>query len=117
MKNSTRWTLYTLLRVGLFAAVLAVLMLLNFELWFAAIIATIVAFAISYLFFRKTRQALALDLQQRRANPAADTDGDAEDAPEDDTVAETASVSDADEANATAGIGLEGDHRGDAESE
>lgn len=56
-------------------------LLLPPELWWvSAIVATIVAFAISYLLFRGQRDELALDLQRRREHPEPDDDGDAENA-------------------------------------
>lgn len=75
--NSRNWILYSLLRIGLFTVALVGLMLVGFELWLAAIFATIVAFTISYIFFRDRRDELALSLQQRREGHV---DGDAEDA-------------------------------------
>jgi MFS superfamily sulfate permease-like transporter len=74
MKTSSRWILYSLLRVGLFVAALFILMLLGIEVIPAAIVATIIAFAISYIFFRDHRDALAQQLQQRRENPVEDPD-------------------------------------------
>ena len=75
--NSRRWIVYSLLRIGLFAVALVVLMLLGLELWLAAIIATIIAFAVSYIFLRDRRDELALSLQNRRETH---DDGEAEDA-------------------------------------
>lgn len=80
MKTSHRWILYSLLRVGLFATVLVILMLVGIEPLLAAVIATIIAFAISYIFFREPRDTLALDLQRHRDTPAEDPDAEAENA-------------------------------------
>lgn len=80
MKTSHRWILYSLLRVGLFAAALVILMLVGLDLLPAAVIATIIAFAISYIFFREPRDALALELQKRRDIPSEDPDAEAENA-------------------------------------
>lgn len=78
MKSSTRWILYSLFRVGLFAAALAALLLIGLELWVSAILATIVAFCISYVFFREPRDAIARDIYKRRSSDAGDIEGDLE---------------------------------------
>lgn len=80
MKSSTRWILYSLFRVGLFAAALAAMLLLGLEWWLAAIVATVVAFAISYIFFSEPRDALARDVQERRQSAGTDADSDIENA-------------------------------------
>ena len=50
------WLVYSLIRVGLFAAVFALLYgVLHLEAWIAAIVAAIVGFCIAYLFFRPQR--------------------------------------------------------------
>ena len=77
------WVQYSLVRVGLFAVVFALLTLINPSLWWLwAIAAAIVSLCISYIFFGKLRDAVALDIVNRRAKPAgaADTDAAAEDA-------------------------------------
>lgn len=78
MKPSTRWILYSLFRVGLFAAALVAMLLLGLELWVAAIVATVVAFAVSYVFFNEPREALARDIQDRRNNAGIDRESDIE---------------------------------------
>lgn len=78
MKTSTRWLLYSFIRIGLFAALFAGLMLIGVEWWLSAIFATVLAFAISYLLLHKTRDELALDLQHRRARGNVDPDADIE---------------------------------------
>ncbi|MBF0672113.1 MAG: DUF4229 domain-containing protein [Salinibacterium sp.] len=80
MKTSHRWLLYTLLRLGLFAGVFAALMLLGIWWWLSAIFAMVISFSVAYLFFRDTRDQLALDLQQRREKPEVHPDAEAEDA-------------------------------------
>ncbi len=80
VKSSTRWILYSLFRVGLFAAALAAMLLIGLEWWAAAIVATIVAFAISYIFFSEPRDALARDLHDRRQAAHQDEDSDVENA-------------------------------------
>lgn len=50
------WLVYSLVRLGLFAAVFALLYgVLNFEPWLAAVIAAIVGLCLAYLFFRPQR--------------------------------------------------------------
>lgn len=49
-------------------------MLLGIWWWLSAIFATLISFAVSYLFLRDTRDQLALDLQERRRRAAADPD-------------------------------------------
>lgn len=83
MKTSHRWLLYTLLRLGLFAGVFAILMLLGIWWWLSAIFAMLISFAVSYIFFRNTRDQLALDLQRRREQPEVHPDAEAEDAVDD----------------------------------
>lgn len=73
------WVVYSLLRVGLFAAVFAILMLLGIEWWLSAIIAAVVGLCVSYIFFGRLRDRVARDIATRRETPAADVDADVED--------------------------------------
>ena len=74
------WVTYSLLRLGLFAAVLALLLLLNVEWWIAAIVAAAIGLCVSYIFFGRLRDAVALDIAKRREAPASDADATVEDA-------------------------------------
>lgn len=75
------WIAYSLLRFGLFGGVFALLMLAQLDWWWAAIIATIIAFTVTYIFFPGLRTAVAADLAARRAREhPEDPDADAEDA-------------------------------------
>ena len=74
------WIAYTLLRVGLFAAFFAVLFLLGLEWWLAAIVAAALGFCVAYIFFRRLRERVALDLAAARA----DTDRRPDEVVEDD---------------------------------
>jgi hypothetical protein len=66
------WIIYTLIRVGIFAAVFAVLYgLLSFEPWVAAGNAAVIGLATSYLFFRRQRDA-AVGSIGREKTPTAD---------------------------------------------
>ena len=57
MKNP--WILYITIRVGLFAAVLAIMLALGFDPFFSALIAAVVSLAISLIFFGKQRAAVS----------------------------------------------------------
>ena len=98
------WIAYSLLRLGVFAAAFTLLMIADTEPWLAAVIATVLGFAVSYVFFGKLRDAVALDFAARREGPSHDPDRDAEDAATDfDSAAEPVADSDARES------ALEGD--------
>jgi phosphate/sulfate permease len=75
------WIVYSLVRFGLFGATFAALMVAELDVWWAAIVATIVAFTVTYIFFPGLRRAVADDLAARRARTTPDDpDADAEDA-------------------------------------
>jgi ABC-type transport system involved in Fe-S cluster assembly fused permease/ATPase subunit len=80
VKSSTRWIVYSVFRVGLFAAALTAMLLIGLEWWLAAIVATVLAFAISYIFFSEPRDALARDIHERRQTADRDADSDIENA-------------------------------------
>ncbi|MGK2936242.1 MAG: DUF4229 domain-containing protein [Solirubrobacteraceae bacterium] len=73
------WVLYSLVRVGLFAIVFALLLLTPIPWWLSAVIAAVIGLCISYIFFGKLRDAVALDIAARRSTPARDTDAEVED--------------------------------------
>jgi hypothetical protein len=73
------WVAYSLLRVGLFAAAFAILMLLGIEWWLSAVLAAVIGLCVSYIFFGGLRARVAADLAARRAAPARDVDADVED--------------------------------------
>lgn len=74
------WIQYSLLRLGLFGVTFGILFAVGIDWWWAAIIASVLAMTISYIFFGKLRDAVAADLHDRRTRPADDPDADAEDA-------------------------------------
>jgi ABC-type bacteriocin/lantibiotic exporter with double-glycine peptidase domain len=78
------WVVYSVLRVGLFLVLFALLFLLNVAWWVAAFAAALIALCISYIFFGKLRGRVAEELEARRAaaaDPAlAQSDEGAEDA-------------------------------------
>ena len=57
MKNP--WILYISIRVGIFAAILAIMLAFGFDPFFAALIAAVVSLAISLLFLGKQRAAVS----------------------------------------------------------
>jgi hypothetical protein len=61
----TPWVRYSLIRIGLFAALFAILMVTGIEWWMSALVATVMAFSLSYIFFVRQRDALARDLAAR----------------------------------------------------
>lgn len=60
------WVIYSLYRVGIFAAAFTVLVLVGFQPWIAAIIAAIIGFCVAYLFLRGVRDKVAEDVYTRR---------------------------------------------------
>lgn len=76
----TLWIRYSLLRLGLFGAVFALLLILQLAWWVAALVATIVAFTLSYIFFYRFRNEVAGNLQARLNKPTKlDPDSQSED--------------------------------------
>jgi hypothetical protein len=78
------WVIYSIVRVGLFLALFALLYLLKVEWWVAAIAAAIIALCISYIFLGRLRGRVAEEVAARRAAagrpPAAESDEATEDA-------------------------------------
>ena len=60
--------MYTLIRVGIFAAVLVVLLLLQIPGWIAAIVAAVIALCISIIALRKPREEASKTLHEARQN-------------------------------------------------
>lgn len=78
----TPWIRYSIIRIGLFAASFTILMVLNIVWWASALLATVIAFALSYIFFVRQRDKLAEDLATRLVrSKQPDSDALAEDAP------------------------------------
>ena len=72
------WILYSLIRVGIFAVVFALLYLVaELAWWVAALIAAAVGLCLAYLFFRPQRDELVRSIGARPAS--VDTDEAAED--------------------------------------
>lgn len=75
MKNP--WIYYITIRVGLFAAVLAIMLALGFDPFFSALIAAVVSLAISLIFFGKQRAAVSEAIYKfNRTKNDKDTDSE-----------------------------------------
>jgi hypothetical protein len=77
------WIKYTLIRVGLFAVLLALLLVVGTNPYLATGIAAVVALCISYIFFGKLRAEVGRSFAERRRNVGANSDSDVEDAADD----------------------------------
>ena len=64
------WLLYTVIRVLLFAALFAALMLLGLEGWISAILAAIIALCVAYIFLRGPRDRAIAELAAKRETGA-----------------------------------------------
>ncbi|WIE63962.1 DUF4229 domain-containing protein [Curtobacterium sp. MCLR17_036] len=74
------WLLYTLARLGIFAAALVLLLVLTPMKWYwATIVAALVGLLVSYIALARLRTQVATSLANRRTAPAADADSDFED--------------------------------------
>lgn len=72
MKNP--WLLYTLLRVGTFVVLLAIMLALKFDPFYATFISAVLALAISLIFFNKQRDAVSKSIYEKRhAQPDVDS--------------------------------------------
>lgn len=80
MKNP--WIKYLVLRIGTFSAFLAVMLLLQFDPFFASAIAAVLALAISLIFFGNQRDAVSAAIY-RAKNQKNDSDADSEDSADD----------------------------------
>jgi hypothetical protein len=76
------WVKYLVLRIGTFAAFLTIMLLLQFDPFFASATAAVLALAISLIFFGNQRTSVSRSIYEAR-NKKNDSDTDAEDAPHD----------------------------------
>lgn len=75
------WIRYSLVRLGIFGAVFALLYAVGLNWWVSAIFATVVSFTSSYIFLSRAKSDLSHDLQRRlRQEPSG---GEADAAAED----------------------------------
>lgn len=77
MKNP--WVRYLVLRLGTFAVILAILLVLRFDPYFSSIIAAVLALSISLIFFSHQRDDVSKSIYESR-NKKNDSDSDHEDA-------------------------------------
>ena len=74
------WVKYTIVRLGVFLVALVVFVLLLPNPYLATLLAALVAFCVSYIFFARLRREVALELAERRSRPEPlDRDSLAED--------------------------------------
>ena len=70
-----------MIRFGLFGLVFAGMLFADIAWWIAALFATVIAFAVSYIFLGRQRDELAADIKARvEKRGTADDDADSEDA-------------------------------------
>ncbi|MCS5732194.1 DUF4229 domain-containing protein [Herbiconiux daphne] len=68
MKPGQTWLVYTLLRLGVFAVTLTVLILLQITPWIATVIGALISLCISIIFLRKPREEASKTLYEARNN-------------------------------------------------
>lgn len=76
MKNP--WIRYTLIRLGLFFGIFLIFAFLDFNIYFAAIIAAAISLAISLLVLDRERSSLSEQIHERFARPEDGSYRDAE---------------------------------------
>jgi membrane protein implicated in regulation of membrane protease activity len=76
------WLKYLLVRLGVFAVVLAALLVFQVNPYLSAVFAAVASLVISYIFFRRLRDAVAGELKARneKPEPIKNADTEAEDA-------------------------------------
>jgi hypothetical protein len=78
------WLVFISARIGLFALFLTVLLLLGFDGIYSAVIAGILALAVSLVFLQKQRDALSIEIYKRnnrdKNSGVPDSDADVENA-------------------------------------
>jgi L-lactate permease len=72
------WLAYALLRIGTFAVLLTIMLVLQFDPFYAAFISAILALAISLIFFNKQRDAVSKSIYEKR-HTERDSDSKTED--------------------------------------
>ncbi|QWS34058.1 DUF4229 domain-containing protein [Curtobacterium aetherium] len=73
------WLVYTLARLGIFAAALLVLLLIGLQWYWAAIGGALIGLLVSYIALPGLRGAVTSSIADRRGRPARDGDSDFED--------------------------------------
>jgi hypothetical protein len=72
------WIKYLLVRVGIFAVVLAVLLVFQVNPYLSAVVAAVAGFVLAYVFFRGLRNQVATELAERNSRPAVVKNADTE---------------------------------------
>ena len=82
MKGIPSWVTYSVLRLLLFVVPLVILLVLRIEPWISVVAAALIGLCLSYIFLRRSRNAVATDLyaSRHRDKPATTVDDDVEDA-------------------------------------
>ena len=73
------WLLFSVLRVLAFAVPFGILVALGLEWWISALVAAAVGFCVSYIFLRRQRDRVAIQIAAARAGgskPRADEDAE-----------------------------------------
>ena len=73
------WLVYTLARLGIFAAALVVLFVIGLPWYWATIGAALIGLLVSYIALGKLREQVTTSLANRRGKPERDADSDFED--------------------------------------
>ena len=73
------WVLYTVVRLGIFAAALAILVVLGTGWILGTVFASLIALALSLLFLGDLRERAAASLRSRAPKPRRDIDAKVED--------------------------------------
>ena len=75
------WIKYLLVRIGIFAVVLTLLLLFQVNPFIAAVVAAVAGFVLAYVFFRKLRDQVAKEFAARneKPTPIRNVDTEAED--------------------------------------
>lgn len=81
MKGIPSWVTYTVLRLLLFVAPLAILLLVGVEAWISVVAAALIGLCLSYVLLRRPREAVSRDLYEvrHREKPLVSADDEAED--------------------------------------
>ena len=71
------WVVYTLIRIGIFAATFALLYgVFSITPWLSALVAAVLGLTISYLFFRRQRDAAITSLAAKPKSAQSDEDAE-----------------------------------------
>ena len=81
MSSTRAWVIYSVLRIGLFIGIFAVLAAVGVNPFIAALIAAVAGLCVTYIFFRRQRESVVTSFAQWRSSGrgARDADGEEED--------------------------------------